>query len=558
MPTNVYDPPALERGTLRVTPLGGLGEIGRNMTVFEYDGKLLIVDCGVLFPEEHQPGVDLILPDFEPIKNRLDDVVGVVLTHGHEDHIGAVPYLLKLKSDIPLIGSKLTLALVEAKLKEHRLKAYTLTVEEGQEERVGPFDLEFVAVNHSIPDALAVAIHTDAGTVLATGDFKMDQLPLDGRLTDLRAFASLGEDGVDLFLVDSTNADVPGFTPLERAIGPVLDQVIAKAPRRVIVASFSSHVHRVQQVIDAAAANGRRVAFLGRSMVRNMTIAEDLGYLHVPDGVLIDYKKAKDLPDDKIVYMSTGSQGEPMAVLSRMANIDHAIEVGEGDTVILASSLIPGNENAVYRVIDGLTKLGANVVHKGNAKVHVSGHAAAGELLYCYNILQPRNVMPVHGEYRHLMANAKLAQDTGIPAENTIIAENGTVVDLRGGVAKVVGQLDLGFVYVDGSTVGEITDADLKDRRILSEEGFISVIVVVDAATGRIITGPEVHARGFAEDDSVFDDVKPKIAAALTEAAQSGVRDTHALSQVVRRTIGRWVNQRLRRRPMIVPLVIEA
>ena len=558
MPTNVYDPPALERGTLRVTPLGGLGEIGRNMTVFEYDGKLLIVDCGVLFPEEHQPGVDLILPDFEPIKGRLDDVVGLVLTHGHEDHIGAVPYLLKLKSDIPLIGSQLTLALVEAKLKEHRIKAYTLTVAEGQEEQVGPFDLEFVAVNHSIPDALAVAIHTDAGTVLATGDFKMDQLPLDGRLTDLRAFASLGEDGVDLFLVDSTNADVPGFTPLERAIGPVLDQVIAKAPRRVIVASFSSHVHRVQQVIDAAAANGRRVAFLGRSMVRNMTIAEELGYLHVPDGVLIDYKKAKDLPDDRIVYMSTGSQGEPMAVLSRMANLDHAIEPGPGDTVILASSLIPGNENAVYRVIDGLTKLGANVVHKGNAKVHVSGHAAAGELLYCYNILQPRNVMPVHGEYRHLIANAKLAQDTGIPAENTIIAENGTVVDLQGGVAKVVGQLDLGFVYVDGSTVGEITDADLKDRRILGEEGFISVIVVVDAATGRIITGPEIHARGFAEDDSVFDDVKPKIAAALTEAAQSGVRDTHALSQVVRRTIGRWVNQRLRRRPMIVPLVIEA
>ncbi|GAA1640019.1 ribonuclease J [Microbacterium flavum] len=558
MSTNVYDPPTLAKGTLRVIPLGGLGEIGRNMTVFEYEGKLLIVDCGVLFPEEHQPGVDLILPDFEPIKNRLDDVVGVVLTHGHEDHIGAVPYLLRLKNDIPLIGSKLTLALVEAKLKEHRIKAYTLTVAEGQEEQVGPFDLEFVAVNHSIPDALAVAIHTDAGTVLATGDFKMDQLPLDGRLTDLRAFASLGEDGVDLFLVDSTNADVPGFTPLERDIGPVLDQVIAKAPRRVIVASFSSHVHRVQQVIDAAAANGRRLAFLGRSMVRNMTIAEDLGYLKVPDGVLIDYKKAQDLPDDKIVYMSTGSQGEPMAVLSRMANLDHAIEPGPGDTVILASSLIPGNENAVYRVIDGLTKLGANVVHKGNAKVHVSGHAAAGELLYCYNILQPRNVMPVHGEYRHLIANAKLAQDTGIPAENTIIAENGTVVDLKDGVAKVVGQLDLGFVYVDGSTVGEITDADLKDRRILGEEGFISVIVVVDSSTGRIITGPEIHARGFAESDNVFDEVKPKIAAALAEAAGNGVRDAHALSQVVRRTIGRWVNQRLRRRPMIVPLVIEA
>ncbi|MDT3346152.1 MULTISPECIES: ribonuclease J [Microbacterium] len=557
--TNTVSAPAkLAPGTLRVTPVGGLGEIGRNMTVFEFDGKLLIVDCGVLFPEEHQPGVDLILPDFEAIRGRLDDIVGVVLTHGHEDHIGAVPYLLKRKGDIPLIGSQLTLALVEAKLKEHRIKPYTLTVKEGQREQVGPFDLEFVAVNHSIPDALAVGIRTPAGLVLATGDFKMDQLPLDGRLTDLRAFARLGEEGVDMFLVDSTNADVPGFTPLERAIGPVLDQVIGKAPRRVIVASFSSHIHRVQQVIDAAAAHGRRVAFLGRSMVRNMTIAEQLGYLHVPDGVLIDYKKAKDLPDDRIVYMSTGSQGEPMAVLSRMANLDHAIEPGEGDTVILASSLIPGNENAVYRVIDGLTKLGANVVHKANAKVHVSGHAAAGELLYCYNILKPKNVLPVHGEYRHLMANAKLAQDSGVPAANTIIAENGTVIDLKDGVATVVGQLDLGFVYVDGSSVGEITDADLKDRRILGEEGFISVIVVVDAATGRIVTGPEIHARGVAEDDAVFDSVKPKIAQALTEAAQSGVRDPHALQQVVRRTIGRWVNQSLRRRPMIVPMVIEA
>lgn len=558
MPTTVYDPPELAPGTLRVIPLGGLGEVGRNMTVFEYEGKLLVVDCGVLFPEEHQPGVDLILPDFEPIRHRLDDIVGVVLTHGHEDHIGAVPYLLKLKGDIPLIGSGLTLALIEAKLKEHRIRPYTLTVQERQREQVGPFDLEFVAVNHSIPDALAVAIRTPAGLVLATGDFKMDQLPLDGRITDLRAFARLGEEGVDLFLVDSTNADVPGFTPTERGIGPVLDQVIAKAPRRVVVASFSSHVHRVQQVLDAAHANGRRVALLGRSMVRNMGIAADLGYLNVPDGVLIDYKKARDLPDDQIVYMSTGSQGEPMAVLSRMANLDHAIEPGEGDTIILASSQIPGNENAIYRVIDGLTKLGATVVHKGNAKVHVSGHAAAGELLYCYNILKPKNVLPVHGEYRHLMANAKLARETGIPEKNTILGENGTVVDLRDGVAEVVGQVDIGFVYVDGSSVGEITDADLKDRRILGEEGFISVIVVVDSATGKIVSGPEIHARGVAEDDKVFDSVKPKIAAALAEAAKSGVRDNHALSQVVRRTIGRWVNQSLRRRPMIVPMVIEA
>ncbi len=558
MNSAVYLPRPLEPGTLRVIPIGGLGEIGRNMTSFEIDGKILIVDCGVLFPEEHQPGVDLILPDFSPIRDRLDDIIGVVLTHGHEDHIGAVPYLLRLKRDIPLIGSNLTLALIEAKLKEHRITPYTLSVKEGQHEKLGPFGLEFIAVNHSIPDALAVAITTSAGVVLHTGDFKMDQLPLDDRITDLRAFARLGEAGVDLFLSDSTNADVPGFTAPERDIGPVLESVISKAPRRVIVASFSSHVHRVQQVLDAAHANGRRVAFMGRSMVRNMGIAADLGYLKVPDGVLIESKKAADLPDDKIVYMSTGSQGEPMAVLARMANLEHQIEVGKGDTVILASSLIPGNENAVYRVINGLTKLGANVVHKGNAKVHVSGHASAGELLYCYNILRPKNVLPVHGEYRHMVANQRLAIQTGVPEENTFIGEDGTVIDLRDGVAEIVGQLDIGYVYVDGSTVGEITDADLKDRRILAEEGFVSIFLAIDSQTGAVIVGPEIQARGFAEDESVFDSVKPMIVKAIADAAANGTRDTHAFSQVVRRTVGRWVNSSHRRRPMIVPVVIEA
>ncbi|RIJ51986.1 ribonuclease J [Clavibacter lycopersici] len=558
MPQGVYDPPELKPGTLRITPIGGLGEIGRNMTTFEIDGKILVVDCGVLFPEEHQPGVDLILPDFSSIADRLDDVVGIVLTHGHEDHIGAVPYLLKLKQDIPLIGSGLTLALIEAKLKEHRITPYTFQVKEGDRERLGPFELEFVAVNHSIPDALAVAITTEAGRVLHTGDFKMDQLPLDDRITDLRAFARLGEAGVDLFMSDSTNADVPGFTPTERSIGPVLEAVISKAPRRVIVASFSSHVHRVQQVLDAAHANGRRVAFIGRSMIRNMTIAAELGYLRVPEGVLIDSKKAVDLPDDQIVYMSTGSQGEPMAVLSRMVNQEHQIEIGQDDTVILASSLIPGNENAVYRIINGLTKLGANVVHKANAKVHVSGHAAAGELLYCYNILKPRNVLPVHGEYRHLVANQQLAIQTGVPERNTFLAEDGTVLDMKDGHVRVTGQLDVGYVYVDGSTVGEITDADLKDRRILSEEGFVTIFAVVEPQTGKVIVGPEIEARGFAEDSRVFDSVKPLIVKALAEAAANGTRDTHAYAQVVRRTVGRWVNSSHRRRPMIIPVVIEA
>ena len=557
-PTTISEPRKLAPGTLRVTPIGGLGEIGRNMTVYEFEGKLLVVDCGVLFPEEHQPGVDLILPDLGLIRDRVDDVLAIVLTHGHEDHIGAVPYLLKLRGDIPLVGSNLTLALIEAKLKEHRIAPLSLTVKEGQREKFGPFDLEFIAVNHSIPDALAVAIETSAGLVLHTGDFKMDQLPLDGRITDLRAFARLGERGVDLFLPDSTNADVPGFTMAEREIGVVLESVMAKAKRRIIVASFSSHVHRVQQVLDAAHANGRRVAFMGRSMVRNMTIAADLGYLNIPEGVLIDAKKAGDIPDNKIVYMSTGSQGEPMAVLARMANLEHQIEIGKGDLVILASSLIPGNENAVYRVINGLTRLGADVVHKGNARVHVSGHAAAGELLYCYNILKPKNVLPVHGEARHLVANADLAIDSGVPAENTFIGENGMVLDLRDGQVEVVGQLDVGQIYVDGSTVGEITEADLKDRRILAEEGFISIFLAVDVQTGKIIVGPEVQSRGFAEDESVFDAVIPLIVKAISEAAENGTRDQHSYQQVVRRTVGRWVNTQHRRRPMIVPVVIEA
>jgi ribonuclease J len=551
-------PPAITAEALRIVPLGGLGEVGRNMAVLEHQGKLLIIDCGVLFPEDHQPGVDLILPDFSYIADRLDDVVAVVLTHGHEDHIGAVPYLLRLKADLPLVGSQLTLALVEAKLREHRITPITLAVKEGQVEQFGPFDCEFVAVNHSIPDALAVAVRTGAGTILHTGDFKMDQLPLDGRITDLRALARLGEAGVDLFMVDSTNAEVPGFTVSEREITPVLDSVFAAATRRVIVASFASHVHRVQQVLDAAHAHGRRVALVGRSMVRNMGIAKDLGYLNVPPGVLIDLKATDDLPDHQVVLMCTGSQGEPMAALSRMANRDHRVQVGRGDTVVLASSLIPGNENSVYRVINGLTRLGAKVVHQGNARVHVSGHASAGELLYCYNIVRPRNVMPVHGESRHLVANAELAVLTGVPAERVVVAEDGFVIDLVDSVATVVGQVPCGYVYVDGSSVGAITEADLKDRRILGDEGFISIIVVVDAASGKVVAGPEIHARGFAQSDEVFDQVKPRIIEAIRDAATSGAVDNHQLQQVVRRVVGRWVSESYRRRPMIIPLVVEA
>jgi len=553
---NLSTPPALVDGGLRIVALGGLTEIGRNMTVFEYKSKLLIVDCGVLFPEENQPGIDLILPDFSYIRDRLQDVVGIFLTHGHEDHIGAVPYLLRERGDIALYGSALTLALITAKLKEHRITPLTREVREGGTEDIGPFTLEFVAVNHSIPDALAVVINTDAGRVLATGDFKMDQLPLDGRITDLRTFARLGEQGVDLFMVDSTNADIPGFTPSEREIMPALNRVISSTKRRVIVASFSSHVHRVQQVIDIAAQHGRKVVFIGRSMARNMKIAEDMGYLHVPADLVID---AKDLDqyDDNVVLICTGSQGEPMAALSRMANGDHQIRVGEGDTVILASSLIPGNENSVFRVINELTRFGAKVVHKANAMVHVSGHAAAGELLYCYNIVKPKYVMPIHGEWRHMKANAELAIQSGVPRSNTFIVDNGVVIDLVNHEAEVVGAVPVGFVFVDGHSIGDITESSLKDRRILGEEGFISCVVVIDSQSGKIVAGPDIHARGFNEDAAMFDEVKMRIEKALATAVADGNNGTHQLSQIVRKTIGGWVGGEHRRKPMIVPVVIE-
>lgn len=551
------EPPALADNAFRVVALGGLGDIGRNMTVLEYRGKLLIVDCGVLFPEETQPGVDLILPDFAHIQDRLGDVEAVLLTHGHEDHIGAVPYLLRGRADIPIVGSKLTLAFVESKLREHRISAQTLTVKEGMTQKYGEFSVEFIAVNHSIPDALAVAVTTPAGTILITGDFKMDQLPLDGRVTDLNAFGRLGDAGVDLFLVDSTNAEVPGFVTSEKDIIPTLQQVIGGATGRVIVASFASHVHRVQQIIDVATRNNRKVAFVGRSMVRNMALASDLGYLTIPGGTLISSDEMANLPDDQAVLICTGSQGEPMAALARIANQDHAISVGTGDTVILASSLIPGNENAVYRIINDLTRLGAHVIHKGNALVHVSGHAAAGELLYCYNIVKPKNVMPIHGEWRHLRANADLAIKTGIPGARVILAGDGIVVDLVAGRATIVGAISCGYVYVEGSTVGEVSESLLKDRRVLGEDGFLSIVAAVNFADRKVIAGPQIHARGFSKEESVFAEILPAIRKTLETALSEGVTDTHQLGQMVRRVTGKWVGEKHRRRPMIVPSIIS-
>ena len=552
-------PPALAPDTLRIVPLGGLGDVGRNMTSFELNGELLLVDCGVLFPSEDHPGVDLILPGLHLVEHRLDDVRALVLTHGHEDHIGAVPYLLRTRPDLPVYGSRLTLALVREKLREHRLlrAADLREVREGDRVTAGAFDLEFLAVNHSIPDALAVALRTVAGTVLHTGDFKMDQLPLDGRLTDLRGFARLGEEGVDLFMADSTNAETPGFTTHERDIEPALERVFANAKKKLIVACFASHVHRVQQVMDAAVRHNRKVVYVGRSMVRNMTVARELGYLRVPENTLIDLKQIENYRDEEVLIVSTGSQGEPLSALSRISNHEHpVVTAGPGDVVLLASSLIPGNENSVYRVINGLARNGVTVVHKGNALVHVSGHASAGELLYCYNLLKPRNALPVHGEVRHLIANAALAVATGVPKKRALVVEDGAVIDLSGGRARVVGQLECSYVFVDGAGVGDIGDAELTDRKILGEEGFISIVVVVNLRSNKVVSGPDIHARGFAEDDSVFDGVRQQLTDLLERSMTDGMDDPYQLQQVVRRTVGRWVNTQHRRRPMILPVVV--
>jgi len=555
---DVQAPPRLPEGALRVMALGGLGEIGRNMAVLEFEGKLLVIDCGVLFPEAEQPGVDLILPDFGVIEHRLGDIVAVVLTHGHEDHIGAVPYLLRLRGDIPLVGSRFTLALVSAKLREHRIDPVLVEVGAGDDHVAGPFHCEFINVNHSIPDALAVAVQTPAGTLVHTGDFKMDQLPLDGVLTDLGAFARLGLSGIDLLLADSTNAEVPGFVTSERAIGPVLEDVFRRATQRLIVSSFASHVHRIQQVLDAAEMHGRKCAFVGRSMVRNMGVARDLGLLRVAPGLMVSLDEATSMPPEQVVLISTGSQGEPLSALGRMARGEHhQVTIEAGDTIVLASSLVPGNETAVYKVINGLARLGATVIHKETAMVHVSGHAPAGELRTLLNVAKPRYLMPVHGEWRHLRAHAALAEQTGMTSDRILLAENGVVIDLVDGKASITGHVPVGDVYVDGLNVGDVGEESLQARRILGDEGFVALTVVVEPSTRTIVRPVHLSTRGFSDDPAAFDEVLALVEDKLKEELEDGEVDAHRLSQVIRRTVGKWVSDTYRRRPMIIPTVLE-
>jgi len=551
-------PGPLTPGGLRVTALGGVGEIGRNMAVFEHLGRLLIIDCGVLFPTHDEPGVDLILPDLRHIEHRLDDVEALVLTHAHEDHIGAIPFLLKLRGDIPVVGSKFTLALVAAKCREHRINPVLVEVSEGTRSTHGVFECQYFAVNHSIPDALAIAVHTGAGTVLHTGDIKLDQLPLDGRPTDLPGMSRLGDAGVDLFLCDSTNSEIPGVGPSESEVGPTLHRLMRGADgRRVIVACFASNVDRVQQIVDAAVALGRRVCFVGRSMVRNMGIAKELGFLHVEDRDVVDIAAAEEMAPDQVVLITTGTQGEPMAALSRMSRGEHrSITITSDDLIILSSSLIPGNEEAVYGVMDALAKIGARVVTNQQVRVHVSGHAYSGELLFLYNGVRPRNVMPVHGTWRMLRANAKLAASTGVPEDRIMLAENGVSVDLVNGIASIAGAVPVGKMFVDGLITGDVGESTLGERLILSS-GFVAITIVLRRGTGRTAAPPHLYARGFSEDPKALEPATRKVEAELESLAADNVTDPVRIAQAVRRTVGKWVGETYRRQPMIVPTVIE-
>jgi ribonuclease J len=542
---------------LRVTALGGVSEIGRNMTVFEHLGRLLIVDCGVLFPTHDEPGVDLILPDLRHIEDRLDDVEALVLTHAHEDHIGAIPFLLKLRGDIPVVGSKFTLALVAEKCREHRIKPAFVEVAAGESSRHGVFECEYFHVNHSIPGCLAIAIHTGAGTVLHTGDIKLDQLPLDDLPTDLPGMSRLGDSGVDLFLCDSTNSEIPGVGPSESEIGPNMHRLIRGAEGRVIVACFASNVARVQQIIDASVALGRKVSFVGRSMVRNMGIAKELGYLRVDTDDIIDIGAAEMMAPERVTLVTTGTQGEPMAALSRMSRGEHrSITLTSGDLIIMSSSQIPGNEEAIFGVLDALAKIGVRVVTNAQVRIHVSGHAYAGELLFLYNAVRPRNVMPVHGTWRMMRANAKLAERTGVEPGAIMLAENGVSVDLVAGRASIAGAVTTGKMFVDGLVTGDVGDATLGERLILAS-GFVAVTVVVHRGTGKPAAPAHLHSRGFSEDPKALEPVAQQIEAELEILASQNITEVTRIAQAVRRVVGKWVGETYRRQPMIVPTVIE-
>ena len=549
---------------IRIAFLGGLGEIGRNCMVIEQDDKLLLIDCGLMFPDADMHGIDLVLPDFTWLRENADRVVACVATHGHEDHVGGLQYLLRDLS-FPVYGSDVTLGLARNRIEEAGLLGRTelIVVRDGERRMIGPFDVEFIPVTHSVPHAFAVAVHTPQGVLLHSGDFKLDLTPVDGRRTDLARIGAIAStEGIRLLLCDSTNAEEHGHAPSETSISGVLRALFHEhRDRRIITASFASHIHRIQQIIDTAVETGRKVATMGRSMQKNVRMARDLGVLHVPDDTLIDIEQADDYPPHKMCIISTGSQGEPMSALSLMARGDSKwLKVTERDAVILSSDAIPGNETNVTRVIDGLLRAGAEVVHSGIADVHATGHAQADELKTYLSIVKPEWFVPVHGEYRHLVAHAKLCIIMGVAKSNVLLCEDGDVLELSDEGLAPVARIPAGYLYVDG-IVGDVGQGVLRDRKVLAEEGVVVVIVTVDVASGKVLTGPEIITRGWVyapEAEDLLDEACEVVAAAVEKALAEGVRSPEALEKDVRRAAGRFVNERTKRRPMIVPVVMEA
>jgi len=548
-----------------ITFLGGLGEIGRNCMVFELEDQLLLLDCGLMFPELEHLGVDLILPDFTWLRENADRIVGCIATHGHEDHVGGLSYLLRELS-FPIYGSALTLGLARNRIEEAGLLAKTelIPVEDGERRRIGPFDIEFIPVTHSVPHGFATAWHTPQGVIMHTGDWKLDLTPVDGRLTDLARIGSIAvESGVRLLLGDSTNADNHGHSRSEKSVGAVLyDLFHEHEGRRIVIACFASHIHRVQQIADAAIAQGRKVATLGLSMKKNMRLAREMGHLHIPEASIVDIEDIDDLPDGQVCVISTGSQGEPMSALTRMANSQNRwIQIGEGDTVILSSHPIPGNEMSVTKVIDGLVRLGAEVVHSGIEDVHATGHAKQEEIKTLFSIVEPQWFVPVHGEYRHLVSHARLAQTMGVPPAQTLICEDGDQITIDDAGIRKSGTVPAGYLYVDG-IIGDVGQGVLRDRRVLAEEGVVVVVVTVALEDGAILTGPEVITRGWVyapEAEALLDECADVVRQAVKELfAEAGEPDIESLQRTVRRAAGRFVNDRTKRKPMIVPVVMEA
>jgi len=547
---------------LKVIPLGGLGAIGKNMMVLEYDDALLVIDTGLMFPDDEMLGIDLVLPDFTYVVENRERLLGIVITHGHEDHVGALPYLLK-QVDAPVYGTRLTLGLVNAKLGEHGLqgKVSLNEISPAKELSLGPFRMEFLEVSHSIPDGVALGIHTPVGTVVHTGDFKLDQTPIDERPTAMQKFAELGRKGVLLLLSDSTNADTPGFTIPERTVGQRLDSIFALAPGRIIVASFASHIHRIQQVIDTAAHHGRSLAIIGRSMVKNVNIACNLGYLTMPEGLMVRPQDIAMLPPDRVTVLSTGSQGEPLSALARMAARDHpSVEIMRGDTVIISARPVPGNETSVYRTIDRLFAAGARVIYESSAGVHVSGHAATEELKVMLNLVGPKYFMPIHGEHRHLYFHAEMARATGIPDDHIFLMENGDVLELTPDRAEVTGKVQAGMILVDGFAMGDLHDLVLRDRQHLASDGLVMLVIARSAQDGSIVAEPEVVFRGFAhagEMEELSEAARKLVMESLSSEEMLQVGDLGLVKNRVHDVLQKFLRKETGRRPMVLPVIVE-